>query len=302
MGRDTHDERERHKMTQQVFTIWIVTPSPQYIHSRCFEEVAIALNDGLIELGHKSKIVTSSFECRGRTIVMGSHLITGMHVKDLPEDIIFYNLEQFGSTWMTKEYINLLRGMHNGRWIKESGRKYEVWDYSKKNIDELSKLKISAKLCEIGYSKVLTKINNTEKSIDILFIGSINDRRKKVHDELVKNGVNVRFIFGIYGEHRDALIASSRIIINIHFYEAKVFEIVRCSYLMANKVCIVSETGSDEQLEVPFRGGIEFSPYDKLVDTCVELLKDNDRIKSIGQKGYEIFSQMKQSEMLKKCL
>ena len=48
------------------------------------------------------------------------------------------------------------------------------------------------------------------------------------------SGANVIPVFGLYGPPRDALIARSKIILNMHLYDAKVFEIVRVSYLLAN--------------------------------------------------------------------
>ena len=278
------------------FTVWIVSPT-NYSHSHAFDEVAIALRDGLIELGHEVKIVISSFECRGKTSVLGANLLAAnLHnIGDIPKDMILYNLEQMtpGSPWITEEYISLMRG--------SSGRSIEVWDYSRANIEELKKLRIEAKLCEIGLvcAESLSCIEDVEPEFDVLHYGSMTERRLQIISDLAKAGVRVHAAFGVYGAERDALIARSKIVLNIHFYESKVFEIVRCSYLMSNRKCVVSETGvgGDE-----FDGGIYFSSYNDLVDSCVALLADDAKRGEIAQRGFEIFEARKQATFLKGVL
>ena len=158
------------------------------------------------------------------------------------------------------------------------------------------------KFCGIGYEDSLTKIpqlSEDKKDIDVLFYGSMNERRKKVLDQLSANGLNVVVLFGKYGSERDEYIARSKIIINIHYYEAKVFEIVRTSYLLANKCFVVSEEGNDSNLEEPFVQGIAFSSYTQLVDTCMKYLKDKTAREKIAKKGFEIITSKKQSDYLK---
>ena len=283
-------------MTQ--FTVWIVSP-PNYPHSECFREVAEALNESLIELGHDSKITTSSFECRGRTIVLGANILalSSHFLTDLPEDLIFYNLEQIfnGSPWLTKEYIALLKG----KWLGGK-RKFEVWDYCQSNIDALKTLGITAKLCGIGYSPCLTRIpTDIPRDIDVLHIGSLNERRIVILNQLENTGVKVHKAFNAYGKERDDLIARSKIVLNIHFYPNKTFEIVRCSYLFANSKCVISESGNDISEEQLYTSAV-FCKYEELVDRCLLLLERDDYI--FPKLGFDNFSNMKQSDMLQRVL
>ncbi len=252
-----------------------VTVMPRnYVHCLCFSEVELSLNSALKEL--------NLYDPNGRQIVLGAHVITA-----LPENAIIFNLEQIteDSNWMTVNYLNLLKT-------------HEVWDYSHRNILELAKLGVKAKYCGIGYAPELTKISKREEEeIDVLFYGSLNPRRMKVLNELGKH-CRVATAPG-YGEQRDKVIARSKIIINIHFYESKIFELVRCSYLMANSKCIVSELGNDLELEKPFYGGIFFSPYENLVGWCMDALADDVYRATCASSGFAIFSKMKQTEYLK---
>jgi hypothetical protein len=312
------------------FTIWIVSP-PNYLHSKCFEEVALALCSGLNELGHEAKVVTSSFDIRGRTIVLGAHLLAGpasfMDSVDLPDDMIIYNLEQVceGSPWMTEQYLDLLRGQYDGKHIKIH-RKFEVWDYSEKNIEALKALGIEAKHCPIGYAPELTRIKKyvvegpltdldihpekirfrqqvTEinQDIDCCFFGSLNSRRNKIINDLKTKGLNVVARFGVYGERRDAIIARSKVCLNMHHYPAKTFEVVRVSYLLSNSKCVVSEVGHDS-IEDDYRKAVSFAEYGDLVSRCLFFVRNDEERRRQERHGYEVFSGMKQSEYLKAVL
>lgn len=266
----------------------------------------MSLRSALTELGHEAKIVASSFECRGKTIILGAHLLDGNFAGyDIPEEVIIYNLEQItpGSPWLTKQYLNLLGGAFGTTSLRKGNRTFELWDYSLLNIDALSKLGIRAKHCPLGYAPVLTQIESVPNpSIDVLHYGSLNNRREYILRQLESRGILVHRAFNEYGISRDALIARSKIILNVHYYNSKVFEMVRCSYLMSNRKCIVSETGNDTAIEKEFESGICFSSYDDIVGNCLGLLADAPRREVLEQAGFEIFSQMRQSDYLRGLL
>lgn len=284
-----------------IYTVWIVSPTG-YSHSRAFEDVALALQSAFIDLGHSCTLVRSSFACRGRTIILGANLLRHLPVQDYPDDMVIWNLEQIfpGSPWLSDGYINLLKGVVNGHSVFNSGKKLQVWDYSPANIEELAKFSIEAKLLEVGYAPELRKITNSSKpDIDVLHFGSINDRRIAIINALTATGVKVHTAFGVYGKERDDLIARSKIVLNVHFYESKVFEIVRCSYLMANRKCVVSEDGRGG---VDYRDAIYFSPYGSIVDLCLALLANGQARGRQERRGFNIFSKRLQSEFLRPLL
>lgn len=275
------------------YTIWIVSPE-NYPHSPgAFQEVADSLNEAFSTLGHECAIVTTQPAPEENVIILGANLLTHF----VPTHWIIYNLEQMtqGSPWITNWYISLLK-------------KHPVWDYSPANIKELGKIGISATLLPIGYSPCLTRIPDLTHeewfngaTLDVLSYGSSNPRRHKIFDQL-QHSSNAHHAFGIYGAKRDELIARAKIVLNVHFYESKVFEIVRCSYLLANSKCIVSERGLDRELEDKFKDGIVFCDYDDIAKTCHELLNDGDKRNAIAQRGFEIFSSMSQAEYLRAVL
>jgi hypothetical protein len=273
---------------QRQFCIWIVTPDG-YSHSRCFEEVALSLHEAFAALGMDAPIVSDVLQVRGTAIVLGPHLL---HRLVYPRDLILYNLEQVyqNPVVMTPAYIALLK-------------QHPVWDYSARNVAAFAAQGVKAALCGVGYMPGLTRIKPAPvKDIDVLFIGSLNPRRGRVLEQIAACGAVVKVAFDCYGAERDAWIARARIVLNLHFYEAKLFEIVRVSYLLANQVCVVSETGFDTELEAPFAGGVAFAGYDGLAPACVKLLADEAARARIAQKGFEQMRALSQLDMLKRAL
>ncbi len=265
-------------------SVLIVSPKG-YAHAQAFEDLALALVWALEQAGRSARIVRRPDQCAGPTIVLGGNLLPQMGVTRLPPNFILYNLEQVqdGSDWITGGYLGLMRG-------------HPCWDYSGQNIARLQALGLNhVRHCPIGYAPPLTRIAAAaEPDIDVLFYGSMNPRRAEVLKALIDAGLKVHAVFGAYGEARDRLIARSRIVLNLHFYEAAVFEIVRVSYLLANRVCVVSETGGDRQLEAPFSQAVAFADHDGLVARCRALIADAAARDAIARQGFETFRAMPQ--------
>lgn len=272
------------------FSVWIVSP-PGYLHSRCFEEVALALSAAFAELGFDAPVVTDPAQLQGTAIVFGTNLLP-MLPAPLPPQLILYNLEQLqkDSTWFTPRYIDLLK-------------RYPVWDYSTRNIKAFKAHGVEATLCGIGYMPALTRIAPAAaEDIDVLFVGSMNDRRKAALEGIARRGKNVIVGYNVYGEERDRLIARAKLVLNVHFYEAQLFEIVRVSYLLANKKCVVSETGHDAELETPLKDAVAFAPYAQLAETCLRLLDNHEARANQAEAGFERFRALSQVPMLKQAL
>ena len=282
------------------YTLWIVTPNESYTHSRCFEEAAQSLRGGFKELGYGCEIVTKHpglLSIKDNVIILGAHLLHPDDMLYLNNPII-WNLEQIPDVTDIARFEAPLTEVYR----KNLGQA-EVWDYSPANIEALAKMGIEAKLLEVGYSPCLTRIENVpEPDIDVLFIGSMNQRRAHVLQGLQAHGVKVIHAFDCYGVKRDALIARAKMVLNVHYYEAKLFEIVRCSYLLSNRKAVVSEVGSDKQLEGPYANGICFDDYDRLVDRTIDLLAHDEEREAIAQRGFEIMTGRSQAEFLRRVL
>lgn len=274
--------------------IWIVT-LPGYVHSQAFNEVATSLSGAFSELGGSAPVVTQVDEFKGRSpIIFGGNLLPASSVARLPAHSVVVNLEQVlpGTEWLfSGDYQHVLRNL-------------PVIDYSSRNRDNLALKGIdNVDVLEIGYHPSLSRVPQTdEKDIDVLFYGSLNQRRIEVLQSLTDAGLKVVTLFGEFGAKRDVSISRAKVVLNMHFYESGVFEIVRVSYLLANKVCVLTEGRSDDPDLQPFTGGLASEPYERLVQRCIELCRDAGQRAAIAEKGHAAMKSRSQAGYLRELM
>ena len=156
---------------------------------------------------------------------------------------------------------------------------------------------------KIGYQKELTRLNNLKvKDVDVLFYGSMNERRKKIIDKLIDNGMKVKTLFGVYGKERDSWIERSKVVLNHHFYNSHIFEIVRVFYLLTNSIPVVGEVNDSTSIDDMCREGIYQSKYENLVEACLEIVKNQDLREKIQQKAFESISKYPQKEFTREVM
>ena len=275
------------------FAVAIVSPPDHHdISGGAFNEVAEALHHALLALGHDSVLTNRLDLDERRTIVLGGNLLVQYGLEP-PKDPIFYNLEQLGDDlpWMTMpEFVDLFR-------------RYPHWDYSQANVEYLAALGLPRPTyVPVGYVPELTRIAPAPEDIDVLFYGALNGRRYAVLKDLHDRGLRVKWLPGTYGASRDAWIARSKVVLNLHYFEAKIFAIVRVSYLLANRRAVVSEHSADPTLERDLESGVAFADYDELVDRCVELVGDERARRELAERGYQAFSARSQADILHRAL
>lgn len=267
----------------------ILQVRPQgYIHAEALTELTLSCYFGLQRLG---ETVSRDMEPpAGRAIVFGAHLLN--QSSTLPANAIVYNTEQIlpGSPWIRSAYLDRLRN-------------HVVWDYSERNALRLRELGVpDVRHVPVGYVPELVRIQPVVEDIDVLFYGSLNERRLYVLDQLKRRGLNVVDLFGVYGQTRDRMIARAKIVLNVHFYESKIFEIVRVSYLLSNSKAVVCECGSETEIDVHLRDAVYCADYAKLSDACVVLLQDEGMRHALALRGHEIFSNCRSEDSLAKAL
>ena len=98
------------------------------------------------------------------------------------------------------------------------------------------------------------------------------------------------------------MIARAKIVLNVHHYPTKIFEIVRVSYLLANKKFVLSETSQEDEALATIKDGLVLCDYEDIVATCVSYLKAPAERKRIAENGFSIFSRLRQDEILRNIL
>ena len=139
-----------------------------------------------------------------------------------------------------------------------------------------------------------------EKNIDVLFVGSVNDRRQNILDKIAQK-YKVDIIQGFSGENENKIICEklerSKIVLNILFYdENSIFDYYRNSFLISNKVLLVSEKPKNinYELEYYFEGihdilfMCEYNDFYKTVDNILTNYNAL-QIKEIKNKQYNWF-------------
>jgi hypothetical protein len=278
------------------FTVWIVQP-PEDVngHWRGLCEVARGIHRSLLRLGHTSIYEPAAGPPSllppngfiGRPIVFNAHRLPAD--VELPRNSIIFNSEQVGTAFPLP-YQALLR-------------KHLIWDYSDLNRDRLRAYGVERTLlCHVGYYPELTDIEPVEEDIDVLFIGSLNERRKAILRDISLR-VKAHHLFGIYGEERNQWIARAKVVLNLHYYEQPIFEIFRVSHLVANKKCVVSEMGgTDPWLEKLAESITCPSTVMGLPSRCSDLVDVSCNRKAVAQNGYEIFKGIDQAEEVRLAL
>ena len=273
------------------FQITLIRPQG-FIHSEAFREVAETLQFGLRSLGHTAQVGDNVIDPHATNILLGAHLLPPVDARAVPPGSILYNLEQLGGANLAPAYYEL-------------AAQHQVWDYSLHNIVRWRGLKCLRPPIHVplGYVPELSRIAAApNQDIDVLFYGSLNDRRSAILQALKDSGLKVHTVFGVYGKERDELIARARIVLNIHYYDTKVFEIVRLSYLLANARAVVSECSAENELEQSAKGAFLAVPYSSLVETCQSLLRNEDERRKVAARGFEWFSRQSESEILSRAL
>lgn len=247
-----------------------------------YDDFVKALGDALIALGHE----VTGLDQPGRLIMFNANNMTDP-TGELPEDAILYNTEQIAAVG-TPKFAMMAYKAHQKR---------VIWEYSDANVKVLRGALGMQRIvmCPVGYISSMTHITPVlEEDIDVLFYGALNARRMEVLDALKVAGLKVKLLYGVYGAARDAWIARSKIVLNLHFgfEHGSVFEIFRVSHLLANKRCVVSEAGGgvDEKLEDFARRATSYVPRTEIVERCVTLASGWQKIRHVcAEQGFKEF-------------
>jgi len=217
--------------------------------------------------------------------------------KNIPKDSIIFNLEQLydQSPLINNQYIDMLRN-------------YSVWDYSLDNITWLRKNQIIYNVKHVSIGNIqdvpITHLSEDKKDIDVLFYGSLNDRRMEIYLKLKQRFPDKNIVFepNVWGEQRNNLIARSKIVLNIHFFESKNFEVIHVMHLLANQAFVISEDNLPTAVDNELAKGFVSCSYTNMVDVIGLYLNDPVIRQEISQKGYDIIRSRPQTVALRDAL
>lgn len=141
--------------------------------------------------------------------------------------------------------------------------------------------------CPLGYSQAYeTDLEPVEESIDVLFFGSMTDRRKRFTEELNKH-YNAKFLTSTFGRERDEFIMKSKININIKAYDNWSYGPLHCLLIQGKRKFTLSEKGNGGY--EPFIAGKHFKEYNGLDDLRRKIdywLEHEEERKIFGVEAY----------------
>lgn len=257
------------------FRVCLAAPS-DYPHSACFAELARLLWLSVRDCGYDCDFAVNEPDPGRVNLLIGYHLLPYAEPWDRVRTVV-WQLEQLDDS----------PGQWNPRRSDHLRHALRVWDFSPGNIAFLDKKGIAARLLVPGHHPDMRTIRpRSEPDLDILFYGSLGPRRRAILDRLSES-FRLQALFGVYGAERDAWIARSRLVLNLHHYPVQLFESVRVSHLLSNRIAVISETGAD----LPWPDiGLLTLPYEQLVDGCRRLLEDENALNRLRHDNHRLFS------------
>jgi len=196
-------------------------------------------------------------------------VVFGWQLGEVPRGAIIFNLD--------------LPGIHFGLGDMRAvaDRACEVWDFSLRNVATWKAIGVSAKHVPVGYHPSMTRFERREPTVDVVFMGSMNERRHAVLQGLEGRGLSV-VISPDDRAQRDELLAQCRCSLNCIFYPNGVYPMLRAAHLHANRIPFVGEVAPEHEQDVACP---MWSSYDNLVDAIV------DACETPLLDGFNIFSQ-----------
>lgn len=158
-------------------------------------------------------------------------------------------------------------------------------DFSFENVNILKKYNKKCKY--IPYQVNKDEIFNYDKIYDVAIIGKLNNRRKKIYNELKLMNINIINIIG-WSKQRDDKLFRSKIILNIHYSEDyKIFEELRCNRCIFNKMIVLSEDSNNID-KFMFRDNIVVSNYDNIKYKTLEIINDYEKYYKTLFKNFDL--------------
>lgn len=256
--------------------------------SAVFDTVAMLIKSSLHEQGIQSQCVTVPQQSESGSdyyIILGAHDLTC----DLPlgANYDIYQFEQVntpnGDSWFTDQYISLMRNAT------------KIYDYSQQNCKLLKeKYGLEAEYLPLSWNNSLPKMTRQRrlnKENSVLFIGSDNDRRHEIISNLHQHGVSVTEKSTVWRKAKSKILSDHLITLNIHFYPEAVLETTRIIEQLAHGNLIISEFGSDQELDNDFAGSVIFAGKDDFVETVKYWTRNQQKAIEFAENAQNLFYQ-----------
>jgi len=204
-----------------------------YVHSLGFVDQARYFRHQFRRFGASVTIAKNRLHHGAVNFILGAHLGFDASLRQR-YSCVFVNLEQLGAggAEVSAAYLELLRTS-------------AVVDYDAANVSAYAVDALDVPLVPMLFAPYLVPgetLALEDRPIDLLFIGSMNERRRDLLDRIEQTGLQVA-VFGapLYGAERDHFILQAKAVFNAHFYPSSRFEQARVSHCLSLGTPVVSE-------------------------------------------------------------
>jgi len=204
--------------------------------------------------------------------------------EDLPCKYIVYNFEQLitDRDW-------------DSTFFNKCKSAIKVLDYSLENIKIFKQNKIYAHHLPFGWCSVLEPTYDLyDKRIDILFLGTLNNKRLNIINDINRRNINTELYIHdkCFTKDFDKITSQSKVGINIHYYDGKsILELTRIIPFICAGIHVISERSNDRY-------------YDKIFNNIITFCKKDDMpyIIKDAVNSYNIKEMLRKKRKLKKKL
>jgi SAM-dependent methyltransferase len=210
----------------------IVQPAG-YVHSLGFLDQARYFRHQFRRMGVQVSLAKNRLRHDAVNFVFGAHLGFDVALRQR-YSCIFVNLEQLGrgGAAVPADYLAMLSNS-------------AVVEYDADNIaaytSHVGEVPVFPLLCA-PYLRPAHALPLEERPIDLLFIGSRNERRTALLKRIEATGRTVSLLDApVYGPERDQIILQAKAVVNAHFYESSRFEQARVSLCLSLHTPVISE-------------------------------------------------------------
>jgi SAM-dependent methyltransferase len=238
----------------------IVQP-PGYVHSLGFLDPARYFRHQFRRMGAHVTIGKNRLRHDAVNLVFGAHLGFDPALRER-HACIFVNLEQLGpgGAQVTQAYRDLLASS-------------AVVDYDADNVPAYARDASDVPVVPLLHAPYLAPQQGEappleDRPIDLLFIGSLNERRKIMLARIEALGLQVAlFDSPLYGAERDAYIRQAKAVLNMHFYATSRFEQARVSHCLSLGTPVISERGAATRPHPAFEESVDWFREDT-IEAC----------------------------------
>jgi SAM-dependent methyltransferase len=218
-----------------------------YVHSLGFVDPARFIRHQLRRFGVEVTIAKNRVRADAVNLVLGAHLGFPPEWRER-HACLFVNLEQLGpgGAKVSEDYLRLL---------KTSG----VVDYDLTNVGAYGADPADVPLLPFRHAAYLEprSLVLEERPIDLLFFGSLNERRRRFIARVEACGHQVAmFDRPLYGEERDRYIRQSKAVLNCHFYDSATFEQVRAFHCLSLGTPVIAERSAQTRPDDVFEDAV----------------------------------------------